>query len=57
MALHLPRVTQFTSDVLEVVVPHVVDAEDEAVLILRDGGSDVFEEFILLLAAPSWSPG
>ena len=47
----LPTVVELMPDILQVVVPHVVDAEDEAVLVLRDSGADVLEKLVLLLAA------
>lgn len=43
-------VGEVAADVLEVVVAHVVDAEDEAVLVLGDGIADILEELVLLLA-------
>lgn len=43
-------VAELVADVLEVVVAHVVDAEDEAVLVLGDGVADVAEELVLVLA-------
>lgn len=45
----LPAVTQLLAHVLEVVVAHVVDAEDEAVLVLRHAVAYVGEEPVLLL--------
>lgn len=47
---NIPAVVQLLSDVLQVVVAHVIDAEDEAVLVLGDAFSDVLEELLLLLA-------
>lgn len=47
----LPAVRQLAADVLEVVVAHVVDAKDEAVLVLGDGIANVLKELVLLLAA------
>jgi hypothetical protein len=37
----IPAVAQLAAYVLEVVVAHVVDAEDEAVLVFRDRLADV----------------
>lgn len=48
--MELPAVGQLVADFLEVVVAHVVDAEGEAVLVLRDALADVGEELVLLLA-------
>ncbi|KAI6772665.1 hypothetical protein HG530_003623 [Fusarium avenaceum] len=41
---------RLTSHVLEMVVAHVVDAENKAVLVLGDGIADVLEELVLVLA-------
>ena len=38
------------ADVLEVVIAHVINGEDEAVLVLGDGSADVLEKLVLLLA-------
>lgn len=46
----VPAVGELTADVLEVVVAHVVDVEDDAVLVLGDLLADVLEELVLLLA-------
>lgn len=45
-----PAVGQLPANVFEVVVAHVVDAKDEAVLVLRDALADVGEELVLVLA-------
>ena len=45
-----PAVGQLPAHVLEVVVAHVVDAKDEAVLVLRDALADVGKELVLVLA-------
>lgn len=45
----LPAVGELAADILEVVVAHVVNAEDKAVLELGDGIADVLEELVLLL--------
>lgn len=47
---NIPAVVQLLSDILQVVVAHVIDAEDEAVLVVGDGFPDVLEELLLLLA-------
>jgi hypothetical protein len=46
----LPAVFELVADVLEVRVAHVVDAEDEAVLVLRHALADVLKQLLLLLA-------
>lgn len=49
--LFVPAVGKLAAHVLEVVVAHVVDAKDDAVLVLGDAIADVLEELVLLLAA------
>lgn len=39
----IPAIRQFLSHILQVCVAHVVDAEDEAMLVLRDAFSDILE--------------
>lgn len=46
----VPAVAELVADVLEVRVAHVVNAEDEAVLVLGHALPDVGEELLLLLA-------
>lgn len=46
----VPAVAELVADVLEIRVAHVVDAEDEAVLVLGHALPDVGEELLLLLA-------
>lgn len=46
-----PAVGKLAADILQVVITHVVDAEDEAVLVLGDGIADVLEELVLLLTS------
>lgn len=38
------------ADILQVTVAHVVDAKDEAVLVVGNGIADVLEELLLVLA-------
>lgn len=47
---NIPAVVQLLSDILQVVVAHVIDAEDEAVLVVGDAFSDVLKELLLLFA-------
>lgn len=47
--LDLPTVGQLMTDLLEVAVSHVVDAEDEAVLVLGNGIANILEEPVLIL--------
>lgn len=51
MLLNVPAVGELAADVFEVVVAHVVDAEDKAVLELGNGIADVLEKLVLLLTA------
>ena len=46
----LPAVAELVADVFEVRVAHVVDAEDETMLVLGHTFPDVCEELLLLLA-------
>jgi hypothetical protein len=46
----LPAIRKLTTNVLEVVVSHVVNAKDEAVLVLGDRVADILEELVLVLA-------
>ncbi len=47
----IPAVLELVADLLEVVVAHVVDGEDEAVRVLWDAGTDVGEQLVLVLAS------
>ena len=42
---HIPAVTKLSTDLLELIIPHVLDTEDEAVLMLIGGFADVGVEF------------
>lgn len=46
---HVPAVGELPAHLLEVVVAHVVDIEDNAVLVLGNLVANVLEELILLL--------
>jgi len=41
----IPAVAELGADLLKLVIPHVLDAEDEAVLVLIGGFADVGVEF------------
>lgn len=45
-----PAVLELVTNVFEIRVAHVVDAENEAVLVLWHALADVLKEFLLLLA-------
>lgn len=51
LAKEQSAVGKFATDILQVVVTHVVDAENEAVLVLGNGIADVLEELVLLLTS------
>jgi hypothetical protein len=42
---NIPAVAELCADLLKLVIPHVLDAEDEAVLVLIGGFADVGVEF------------
>lgn len=48
--LYVPAIREFSSHIFEVVIPHIVDIEDEALLVLGDAIPYVLEQLLLLLA-------
>lgn len=50
MCIDVLAIVQLLAQLLQVGIPHVLDAEDEDVLVVRNGVADVLEQLVLVFA-------